>query len=60
AKEMYHEMGDETAAFIDLMLENDAFDVEARKNKWGGPKNTGVNFIVYHSAVPWCYPQRNR
>ena len=36
AKEMYHEMSDESAAFIDLMLENDAFDVDARKNKWGG------------------------
>lgn len=36
AKEMYHEMGEETGAFIDLMLENDAFDVDARKNKWGG------------------------
>lgn len=36
AKEMYHEMGKETGEFIDLMLENDAFDVEARKNKWGG------------------------
>lgn len=36
AKEMYHAMGDETAAFIDMMLENEAFDVDARKNKWGG------------------------
>lgn len=36
AREMYHEMGAESAAFIDLMLENDAFDVDARKNKWGG------------------------
>ena len=36
AKEMYHAMGDETGAFIDLMLENEAFDVDARKNKWGG------------------------
>ncbi len=36
AKEMYHEMGKETGSFIDLMLENDAFDVDARKNKWGG------------------------
>ena len=36
AKEMYHEMSDESAAFIDLMLDNDAFDVDARKNKWGG------------------------
>lgn len=36
AKEMYHDMGDETAGFIDMMLENEAFDVDARKNKWGG------------------------
>lgn len=36
AKEMYHAMSDESAAFIDLMLENEAFDVDARKNKWGG------------------------
>ncbi len=36
AKEMYHAMGPETAAFIDMMLENEAFDVDARKNKWGG------------------------
>ncbi len=36
AKAMYHEMSPETGAFIDLMLENDAFDVESRKNKWGG------------------------
>lgn len=36
AKEMYHAMSDESAAFIDLMLENEAFDVESRKNKWGG------------------------
>ena len=36
AKEMYHSMGEETGAFIDMMLENEAFDVDARKNKWGG------------------------
>ncbi|MBR5389800.1 MAG: M3 family oligoendopeptidase [Clostridia bacterium] len=36
AKEMYHAMSRESADFIDLMLENDAFDVDARKNKWGG------------------------
>jgi len=36
AKTMYHAMGEETAAFIDNMLENEAFDVESRKNKWGG------------------------
>lgn len=36
AREMYHAMGPETGAFIDMMLENEAFDVDARKNKWGG------------------------
>ena len=36
AKKMYHAMGEETGRFIDLMLDNDAFDVDARKNKWGG------------------------
>ena len=36
AKEMYHAMGEETAAFIDMMLENEAFDVDSRRNKWGG------------------------
>lgn len=36
AEAMYHEMSDESARFIDMMLENDAFDVESRKNKWGG------------------------
>ena len=36
AREMYHNMGSEAADFIDMMLDADAFDVEARKNKWGG------------------------
>ena len=36
AKDMYHAMGEETGAFIDLMMDNEAFDVDARKNKWGG------------------------
>ena len=36
AKAMYHAMGEETGTFIDMMLENDAFDVDSRKNKWGG------------------------
>ena len=36
AKKMYHAMGEETGRFIDLMLDNDAFDVDARKNNWGG------------------------
>ena len=36
AKEMYHAMSPEAGAFIDMMLENEAFDVDSRKNKWGG------------------------
>ena len=36
AKEMYHDMSSVTSGFIDMMMENEAFDVEGRKNKWGG------------------------
>lgn len=36
AREMYHEMSRESGDFIDLMMDNEAFDVEPRKNKWGG------------------------
>ena len=36
ARGMYHAMSPESAAFIDMMLDNGAFDVEARKNKCGG------------------------
>lgn len=36
AREMYRDMGEDTARFFDFMLETDAFDVESRKNKWGG------------------------
>ena len=36
AKKMYHAMGKEAGDFIDLMLDNEAFDVDSRKNKWGG------------------------
>ncbi len=36
ASEMYHAMGEETGNFIDMMLKNEAFDVDSRKNKWGG------------------------
>ena len=45
AREMYHAMGEETGAFIDLMLENDAFDVDSRKNKCGGGYCT--EFVKY-------------
>ena len=46
AKEMYHSMSEETGAFIDFMLATEAFDVESRKNKWGGGYCT--SFPAYH------------
>ena len=45
AREMYRDMGEDTARFFDFMLETDAFDVESRKNKWGGGYCT--EFPVY-------------
>ncbi len=36
AREMYHEMSPITGAFIDKMLETEAFDTESRDGKWGG------------------------
>jgi M3 family oligoendopeptidase len=36
AVNMYHDMSPETGKFIDMMMENEAFDVTSRKNKWGG------------------------
>lgn len=36
ATNMYHEMSEETGKFIDMMMENEAFDVVSRENKWGG------------------------
>lgn len=36
AKEMYNDMDPEIGAFMEEMLENEAFDVEARDGKWGG------------------------
>ena len=35
-KQMYHEMSEETAEFIDMMFESDAFDVLPREGKWTG------------------------
>lgn len=46
AEAMYHDMSKETGEFIDFMLETDAFDVESRKNKWGGGYCT--SFMAYH------------
>ena len=36
AREMYHSMGKDPGNFIDMMIDNEAFDVDSRKNKWGG------------------------
>ena len=36
AREMYHAMGRDTGDFIDMMIDNEAFDVDSRRNKWGG------------------------
>lgn len=36
ATAMYHEMSEQTGRFIDMMMENEAFDVVSRENKWGG------------------------
>ncbi len=35
-KTMYADMGKETGAFFDFMLQTDAFDVFPREGKWGG------------------------
>jgi M3 family oligoendopeptidase len=44
-KKMYHEMSPDTGRFIDMMVENEAFDVVSRENKWGGGYCT--SFPVY-------------
>ena len=46
ARAMYHDMSPETGRFFDFMLETEAFDVESRKNKWGGGYCT--SFMAYH------------
>ena len=46
ARAMYHDMSEETGKFIDFMLETEAFDVDSRKNKWGGGYCT--HFPAYH------------
>jgi M3 family oligoendopeptidase len=36
ASQMYHDMSSDTGRFFDMMLNNEAFDVDSRENKWGG------------------------
>ncbi len=43
AKAMYDEMNPEIGAFMREMVENEAFDVEARDGKWGGGYCTGFD-----------------
>lgn len=43
AKKMYCSMGADAAEFITAMLDADAFDVFARKGKWGGGYCTSVD-----------------
>ena len=45
ARAMYHDMSPETGKFFDFMLDTEAFDVESRKNKWGGGYCT--SFMAY-------------
>ena len=45
-KKMYHELSPETAGFIDLMFENDLFDVLAKEGKANGGYCT--EFPAYH------------
>jgi M3 family oligoendopeptidase len=45
AKEMYEAMGPKTGAFFNMMLENEAFDVDSRNNKWGGGYE--IEFPIY-------------
>ena len=42
AKKMYHELSEETAAFIDFMLEKDLFDVLTRPGKSSGGYCCGI------------------
>lgn len=41
AEKMYDDMDPEIGEFMREMLKNEAFDVEARKNKWGGGYTIG-------------------
>lgn len=43
AREMYRDMGKETGEFIDAMLAAEAFDVYAKKGKWGGGYCTSID-----------------
>lgn len=43
AQEMYDDMSPEIGAFMRSMLENEAFDVTSRPNKWGGGYCTVFN-----------------
>ena len=46
AQKMYDAMGDVPGTFFRMMCQNEAFDVDARPNKWGGGYCT--EFVKYH------------
>lgn len=46
AQKMYDGMGDVPGTFFRMMCQNEAFDVDARPNKWGGGYCT--EFVKYH------------
>ena len=54
-KALYHELSNETAEFIDTMLENELMDVLSKKNKAGGGYCT--NFADY--KVPFIFSNFN-
>ncbi len=55
AVKMYHEMSEETGAFIDLMNENNLWDLESRENKEMGGYETEIP--EYH--VPFIFSNFN-
>ena len=55
ARKMYHELSDETATFIDLMLENELFDVLTRPGKRAGGYCT--TFLKY--KLPFIFANFN-
>ena len=52
---MYREMSPETAAFIDMMFDSEAFDVLSREGKWTGGYMTA--FPLYKQ--PFSKPFRS-
>ena len=52
-REMYEDMSVETGAFMNMMMETDAFDVFTREGKWTGGYMT--SFDKYHQPFIFAY-----